>query len=103
MIFGMILLPVAIISLFFGWRIWIKGESKLINSYHQENVTDMEGYTSAMGKTLFVQGIGLLMLTAFALLEMLSVIILTIILVVVINSCVVSIIIIQRKFNGGIF
>ena len=52
-IFSIILFLTSILFIIIGISIY-KGNIELIHSYHQENVTDKVGYGKAMGKSLIM-------------------------------------------------
>ena len=103
MILGIITLPVALLSLVMGWKIWKNERTDLIHSYHQENVTDKPGYSRAMGLSLCWFGIAMVIIGIIAFLEAASIIVLGVVVFVISNVLVIAMIRIQIKYNGSIF
>lgn len=78
-----------------------KGNIELIHSYHRENVTDKIGYGKAMGKSLIVFSLPLIISGVLALFIENSIPVIILIVGMVVGF--IPIIRAQRKFNGGIF
>ena len=79
-----------------------KGNTNLINAYHQTKVTDKASYGKAFGKALFVMAVAMLISGIAALFEdfaLIAVIVLMIGLVIGV-TCIVAV---QKKYNKGIF
>ncbi|MBR3789267.1 MAG: hypothetical protein IKJ86_04705 [Clostridia bacterium] len=78
-----------------------KGNIELIHSYHQEDVTDKIGYGKAMGKSLILFSLPLIIsgTIAFFTESLLPVIILIVGMIVGFIPIVKT----QNKYNGGIF
>lgn len=99
-IFSIILFLTSLLLIILGVSIY-KGNIELIHPYHQENVTDKVGYGKAMGKSLIVLSLPLIVsgIIAFFTQNSLPVIIL-------ITGMILGFIPIvknQQKYNGGIF
>ena len=99
-IFSIILFLTSILFIIIGISIY-KGNIELIHSYHQENVTDKIGYGKAMGKSLIVFSLPLIIsgITAFFTESSLPVIILIVGMIVGFIPIVKT----QQKYNGGMF
>ena len=99
-IFSLILFLTSILFIILGISIY-KGNIGLIHSYHQENVTDKVGYGKAMGKSLILFSLPLIIsgTIAFFTESLLPVIILIVGMIVGFIPIVKT----QNKYNGGIF
>lgn len=99
-IFSLILFLTSILFIILGISIY-KGNIGLIHSYHQENVTDKIGYGKAMGKSLILFSLPLIIsgTIAFFTESLLPVIILIVGMILGFIPIVKT----QNKYNGGIF
>jgi len=98
--FSIILFLTSLLLIILGVSIY-KGNIELIHSYHRENVTDKIGYGKAMGKSLIVFSLPLIVsgVIAFFVENLLPVIVLIVGMVV----GFIFIIKTQNKYNGGMF
>ena len=99
-IFSIILFITSILLIVIGVSIY-KGNTELIHSYHQENVTDKAGYGKAMGKSLIVLSLPLIVSGVIAFFTETS--IPAIILIVGMVLGFIPIFKTQQKYNGGMF
>lgn len=99
-VFSIILFLTSILLVVIGVSIY-KGNTELIHSYHQENVTDKVGYGKAMGKSLIVLSLPLIVSGVIALFTETSIPV--IILIVGMVSGFIPIFKTQQKYNGGMF
>lgn len=99
-IFSLILFLTSILFIILGISIY-KGNIELIHSYHQENVTDKVGYGKAMGKSLILFSLPLIIsgVIAFFTESLLPVIILIVGMILGFIPIVKT----QNKYNGGMF
>ena len=99
-IFSIILCLTSLLLIILGLSIY-KGNIELIHSYHQENVTDKVGYGKAMGKSLIVFSLPLIVsgIIAFFTENLIPVMVLIVGMVVGFIPIVKT----QQKYNGGIF
>lgn len=82
-----------------------KGKTNLIHSYHQTKVTDKSAYGKTFGKALFVAAMAPLLSGMIGLLGDSDVIamIAVAVLLIGIGIGIVFIVIVQKKYNKGIF
>ena len=82
-----------------------RGNTNLIHSYHQEKVTDQKGYGRAFGKALSPIAIGAFVSGAISIFDGSEVAASVSLgaLVAGIALALVLIIIVQKKYNGGLF
>ena len=99
-IFSTILFLTSILFIILGICIY-KGNTQLVHSYHQENVTDKVGYGKAMGKALIIFSIPMLISGAIALFTESALPVIVLIVGMVVGF--IPIIKAQQKFNGGMF
>ncbi len=99
-IFSIILFITAILFIIIGVSIY-KGHIELIHSYHQENVTDKVGYGKAMGKSLIIFSLPLIVSGVIAFFTETSIPVIILIVGMIIGF--ISIIKTQNKYNGGMF
>lgn len=99
-IFSIILFITAILFIIIGVSVY-KGNIELIHSYHQENVTDKVGYGKAMGKSLIIFSLTLIVSGVIAFFTETSIPVIVLIAGMVIGF--ISIIKTQNKYNGGMF
>lgn len=98
--FSIILFLTSILFIILGICVY-KGNTQLIHSYHQENVTDKVGYGKAMGKALIIFSIPMLISGVTALFTESVLPVMILILGMVVGF--IPIIKAQQKFNGGMF
>ena len=82
-----------------------RGNTTLIHDYHQEKVTDQTAYGKAFGKAMFVISASLLLsgiLSLFGDSEPVAMIALAT-LFIGLTIGIIGIIVVQKKYNGGIF
>ena len=99
-IFSIILFLTSILFIIIGISIY-KGNIELIHSYHQENVTDKVGYGKAMGKSLIMFSLPLIISGIIAFFTETSIPV-----IILVAGMIVGFILIfktQQKYNGGIF
>jgi len=99
-IFSIIIFLTSILFIIIGISIY-KGNIELIHSYHQENVTDKVGYGKAMGKSLIMFSLPLIISGIIAFFTETSIPV-----IILIAGMIVGFILIfktQQKYNGGIF
>lgn len=102
--YSVIVFSAAIIILIFGAAVY-NGNTKLIHSYHQTKVTDKQSYGKAFGKSLFVIAAALLLSGIIALFgnsEIIEIIAVTI-LIIGTGIGIGCIVVVQNKYNKGIF
>jgi len=102
-LFGIIVGIVALLFIVLGWQIWIKEKIELIHSYHYERVEDKKGYTKAMGIMVFLVGVVLFVDALLAVFNLFPVTILGAILIGTLFIMTIVLIVIQGKYNGGMF
>lgn len=58
-----LILPLGLLFLFLGWRIWKKEQINLIISYHHQKLSEenKKDYTEEVGKSIIYMGIGMLL------------------------------------------
>lgn len=99
-IFSIILFLTSILFIIIGISIY-KGNIELIHSYHQENVTDKVGYGKAMGKSLIVFSLPLIISGIIAFFTETAIPV-----IVLFAGMILGFVLIfrtQQKYNGGMF
>lgn len=99
-IFSIILFLTSILFIIIGISIY-KGNIELIHSYHQENVTDKVGYGKAMGKSLVVFSLPLIISGIIGFFT--ETLIPVIVLITGMILGFIPIVKTQNKYNGGMF
>jgi len=99
-LYAAILLAVAILFFFVGRSIYY-GNTNLIHDYHQTRVTDKDAYGKAFGKAMFTMAAvmalsGLLALFVHGFLPVL-------VLFLGLAAGIIQIILVQKKYNYGVF
>ncbi|WP_026886924.1 DUF3784 domain-containing protein [Clostridium beijerinckii] len=58
-----LMIPLGLLSIFLGWRIWKKEQITLIHDYHYARVaeSDKKPYTEEVGKGCIIMGIGIIL------------------------------------------
>lgn len=102
--FAIIIFAVAVLFGALALSIY-RGNVKLIHDYHYKKVTDVEGYTKAFGKALSPISIGSFLSGAISLFGESDALAFASVgfLVTGIAVSLVLIVIVQKKYNGGMF
>ena len=104
--YSLILFPVGALFIVLGVLIY-RGHTSLVHSYHQERVTDKPAYGRAMGKAVAGIGISALVSGAVSLFPLAPmdtrVSVAAIVFVAGFAGCFIWILVIQQKYNGGLF
>ena len=101
-LYSVILLPVA--ALFAVLAVWIyRGRTDLIHDYHQNKVTDKVGYGKAFGKAMAVIAAGMALSGVIALLGENWMWLSMVALFVGLVAGIAAIVVVQKKYNGGVF
>jgi maltodextrin utilization protein YvdJ len=102
--YSIIMFAISILFLVISIAIY-RGNTNLIHSYHQSNVSDKEGYGRAFGKALLPLAIGPFISGVISLLVEDDVIILSSMGAMVLGLVIslVMIFVVQKKYNGGMF
>ena len=79
-----------------------KGNTNLINAYHQTKVTDKASYGKAFGKALFVMAVAMFLSGVVALFDSLAEFAVAVLLIGL-GVGITCIIAVQKKYNKGIF
>ncbi|WP_353893563.1 DUF3784 domain-containing protein [Proteinivorax hydrogeniformans] len=95
-----ILTIAAVVCLVIGWLIWKKQKTSLIHGYHLDNIEDMDGYSRAVGKSIFILGIWMLLNGSISFLPIISTNIAASILVAGVAIFVIAMLKIQKKYSG---
>ena len=99
-LYSIILLTVSVLFFFLGMSIY-RGNTDLIHDYHQTRVKDKVAYGKAFGKAMFIMAAsmaasGLLALVTDSFLPVL-------ILFLGLAGGIIQIILVQKKYNNGVF
>lgn len=99
-LYTIIMFAVAVLFFFLGRSIY-RGNTDLIHDYHQTRVTDKEAYGKAFGKAMFTMAAamalsGLLALFVHGFLPVL-------VLFLGLSVGIIQIILVQKKYNNGVF
>ena len=99
-LYSAILLAVAVLFFFLGRSIYL-GNTELIHDYHQTKVEDKAAYGKAFGKAMFTMAAamalsGLLALFVHGFLPVL-------VLFLGLSVGIIQIILVQKKYNNGVF
>lgn len=102
--FAIFMFAIAILFFVIGFLVY-RGNTNLINCYHQEKVKDKATYCKAFGKALLVTAVAPTISGVIALFGETDAIALTA-LAVLIVGCVIGLVLIfhaQKKYGGGLF
>lgn len=104
-IISSIVMGVVAVCLFVSGLVIRKGNVTLIHSYHYKKVTDLDGYSRAMGNTLMVMSIPIIVGSAMILFAHIKIIeiLCAVFLFCGIIPCIIYLFKIQVKYNGGLF
>ena len=80
-----------------------KGRTQLIHDYHQTKVTDQTGYGKAFGKAMAVIAAAMTLSGVIALFGESAMWVALTILVVGLIAGLTAIVMVQKKYNGGVF
>ena len=99
-LYSIILLTVSVLFFFLGMSIY-RGNTDLIHDYHQTRVKDKVAYGKAFGKAMFIMAAsmaasGLLALVIDSFLPVL-------VLFLGLAAGIIQIILVQKKYNNGVF
>ena len=99
-LYSAILFAVAVLFFFLGRSIY-RGNTNLIHDYHQTKVEDKAAYGKSFGKAMFTMAAamalsGLLALFAHGFLPVL-------VLILGLAAGIIQIILVQKKYNNGVF
>ena len=99
-LYSIILLTVSVLFFFLGMSIY-RGNTDLIHDYHQTRVKDKVAYGKAFGKAMFIMAAsmaasGLLALVTDSFLPVL-------VLFLGLAAGIIQIILVQKKYNNGVF
>ena len=99
-LYSAILFAVAVLFFFLGHSIY-RGNTNLIHDYHQTKVEDKAAYGKAFGKAMFTMAAvmalsGLLALFVHGFLPVL-------VLILGLAAGIIQIILVQKKYNNGVF
>ena len=99
-LYSVFMFAVAVLFFFLGRAIYC-GNTDLIHDYHQTRVTDKEAYGKAFGKAMFTMAAamalsGLLALFVHGFLPVL-------VLFLGLSVGIIQIILVQKKYNNGVF
>ena len=99
-LYSIILLTVSVLFFFLGMSIY-RGNTDLIHDYHQTRVKDKVAYGKAFGKAMFIMAAsmaasGLLALVTDSFLPVL-------VLFLGLATGIIQIILVQKKYNNGVF
>ena len=100
-IFGVIMLVTAVVFAVVSVQIY-QGKTDLIHDYHQTKVTDKAGYGKAFGKAMGVIAVTMALSGTQALLWENAICAVVVLLLGLITG-ICGIVIVQRKYNGGVF
>ena len=97
------LVIIGLLFVFWGWRIWKKEQITLIHDYHYTKVSekDKKSYTEKMGKACIVMGIGIILTGTIDYIT--NTFYGWIFFGVFFISGLIMIILVQIKYNGGLF
>lgn len=98
--YSVIMFAVAFILIVVSAYIY-RGKTELIHDYHQSQVTDKAGYGKSMGKAL--AGISVPLIAAGIIGMFNTSVLPTLVLIIGLIISFIPIIIIQKKYNGGLF
>lgn len=101
LLYSTIMFIVAAMFLIMGIAIY-KGKTNLIHDYHQIKVKDKVSYGKAFGKAMLVNAAALLLSGIIGLFEPLAMLA-TIVLAIGLTIGITCIVIVQRKYNKGMF
>ncbi|MBQ9987429.1 MAG: DUF3784 domain-containing protein [Erysipelotrichales bacterium] len=101
LVYSSIMFIMAIVFMVISIAIY-NGRTDLIHDYHQTNVVDRLAYGKAFGKALFVITIVLILSGIIGLLDNLAMLA---IVILIIGLCIgiYGIVVVQRKYNKGVF
>lgn len=104
LLYSLIMFPVSALLIAFAVAIY-KGHTHLIHDYHQTKVTDREAYGKAFGKALFLVGLAPLISGTITLFGDTPPVIYTSLTALALFFVLgfVSIYLVQKKYNGGMF
>ena len=101
LVYSIILFLVAMILMGLGIAIY-RGKTDLIHDYHQTKVTDKAAYGKAFGKAMFVIATALLLSGIIGLFDTL-IILADAVLIIGLVIGIVCIVVVQGKYNKGVF
>ena len=104
LLYSVIMFLVGILFAVIGIAIY-KGKTELIHDYHQEKVTDKAAYGKDFGKAMLVVSAGMLLsgtISLFGDSEAVAKVSLAVLFIGIIVG-IVCIVIVQKKYNNGIF
>ena len=98
--FSIIMFAIALLFIVLGILIY-RGRTELIHDYHQTRVKDKKAYGRAMGKALIGVSVPMIVSGVIALFTTSALV--TVILVVGLTISFIPMVIVQKKYNGGVF
>ncbi|MEG0751701.1 MAG: DUF3784 domain-containing protein [Oscillospiraceae bacterium] len=99
-IYSIIMFAMALLMIVVGILVY-RGKTELIHDYHQTKVTDKKAYGKAMGKAL--AGISVPLVTTGIVAFFTASVLPTLVLIVGIIISLISLILVQKKYNGRLF
>ena len=101
LVYSIIMFLVAALFTVLGIAIY-KGKTDLIHDYHQTNVTDKSAYGKAFGKAMLVIAIIMLLSGIIGLFENLTILAVAILIIGLVIG-IGFIVVVQKKYNKGVF
>ena len=101
LVYSIIMFLVSALFTVLGIAIY-KGKTDLIHDYHQTNVTDKSAYGKAFGKAMLVIAIIMLLSGIIGLFENLTILAVAILIIGLVIG-IGFIVVVQKKYNKGVF